>query len=594
LAAVLPPRSILGWLCLTGALGCALDPRTKNACNVVEDCPEGNACVAGRCMVPASGDGGPSGATDGGALGSTDGPVAQRASYLQVAAGPYHTCVLRADHTIACWGGAWDGRLNPPEGPFNQITVGDSHGCALGANQKVTCWGNDTAQERGPPDVKLVSLANSRAHSCGLDAAGRAYCWGIEKFGMTQAPPEVAFKELTLGGDFTCGLKMDGNVQCWGKALDPPVPAGPFTTVAAGDLNACGVRPGGQIACWGDGPTPEFQLEPGNYKALAMGGTFGLAQREDGTLRMWGQLDQDRAPPTDRFTQFVVGIRHACGLTVEGGLTCWGQDDAGERGPPPPLRSLSVGGNHACGLTAQDQMYCWGKHHGGIRSGFKHLAVSDGHWCGIDGSGLIQCDREENNKLGNPPTSAFEEVAVGAYHACARNAEGRVACWGWNVEDRLQAPAETFKSIAAGDVHTCGITTDGTLRCWGSTSGVHQPPAGTFTQVAVDQGACAIRTDGSAVCWGNSEATSDPDRQPPPVRFSQLSVSKYDVCGIQADTAKVICWGKDRSSFTDAPAGPFVKVGIAPEFACGLRPGGAVVCWGRFGWPDEPRPTLWQ
>jgi hypothetical protein len=45
----------VGWL---GLAGCALDTNLKNACQVAEDCPAGQACVAGRCGAPLLPDAG--------------------------------------------------------------------------------------------------------------------------------------------------------------------------------------------------------------------------------------------------------------------------------------------------------------------------------------------------------------------------------------------------------------------------------------------------------------------------------------------------------------------------------------------------------
>jgi alpha-tubulin suppressor-like RCC1 family protein len=152
-----------------------------------------------------------------------------------------------------------------------------------------------------------------------------------------------------------------------------------------------------------------------------------------------------------------------------------------------------------------------------------------------------------------------------------------------------------FQSIAVGDVHTCGVVTDGTLRCWGDRpDGVQQPPAGTFSQVSVGEGACALRADGSATCWGQSEATGDPERQPPPISFRQISVAGNEVCGLEAATNKVRCWGKSPWNLGATPEGEFTTVAAGENAVCALRPGGAVVCWGIYLWPDEPRPTKWK
>src|SRR2546425_9349036 len=89
-------------------VGCALDARGKNACRVVEDCPAGNACVDQICVAMPSSEGGvPDAPSDGGS---------SVASVLQVSAGSTHTCVLRVDGTIGCWG--LSARADAPPGTF--------------------------------------------------------------------------------------------------------------------------------------------------------------------------------------------------------------------------------------------------------------------------------------------------------------------------------------------------------------------------------------------------------------------------------------------------------------------------------------------
>ncbi|HOU90918.1 MAG TPA: RCC1 domain-containing protein [Polyangiaceae bacterium] len=44
--------------------------------------------------------------------------------------------------TQACWGADADGRTSPPAGTFVQVSGGFDHSCAVRADWVVTCWGS--------------------------------------------------------------------------------------------------------------------------------------------------------------------------------------------------------------------------------------------------------------------------------------------------------------------------------------------------------------------------------------------------------------------------------------------------------------------
>lgn len=123
-----------------------------------------------------------------------------------------HTCAARADGTVWCWGGNnpyWGGR---PTGQLGNgstqdsavpvqvvgltdavgVSAGYEHSCAVRANRSVACWGGDMDGELGAgevidhssvplpvvdlPDATQVSAAFHQ--SCALRSGGRVACWG--------------------------------------------------------------------------------------------------------------------------------------------------------------------------------------------------------------------------------------------------------------------------------------------------------------------------------------------------------------------------------------------------------------------------------
>ena len=61
--------------------------------------------------------------------------------YTAVSAGYGHSCGLRADGTVVCWGddNFW-GQLDAPAGAFAAVDVGSGHSCGLRTNGTIQCW----------------------------------------------------------------------------------------------------------------------------------------------------------------------------------------------------------------------------------------------------------------------------------------------------------------------------------------------------------------------------------------------------------------------------------------------------------------------
>jgi hypothetical protein len=69
-----------------------------------------------------------------------------------------HTCGIRIDGTVACWGAGttdtctvdtdWNCRQSmAPPGVFEQVVTGLNHSCAITSDRKVQCWGYDPPGE---------------------------------------------------------------------------------------------------------------------------------------------------------------------------------------------------------------------------------------------------------------------------------------------------------------------------------------------------------------------------------------------------------------------------------------------------------------
>ena len=201
-----------------------------------------------------------------------------------------HTCAIRVDGGIDCWGSDAYHATSPPDGQWTQVSVGEDDGCALAEDGRIACWGIYI----GPGEDALYSMAddyfrisNGRGMVCGLGADGRIDCWdtvaperiyqsfhgpwiamdnvGEFVFGVT---PDGVVREagggphlpqssngvvdLCIGGYLSsmCILDTTGAVRCTGF-LDG-APDATFTSVSCGWIHACGVTVDAQLLCWGD------------------------------------------------------------------------------------------------------------------------------------------------------------------------------------------------------------------------------------------------------------------------------------------------------------------------------------------------------
>jgi alpha-tubulin suppressor-like RCC1 family protein len=65
-------------------------------------------------------------------------------TFSQVSAGTKHSCAIRSDGYLTCWGYDYYGQVSDaPTGiTFNHISAGEEHNCAISSLGKIYCWGN--------------------------------------------------------------------------------------------------------------------------------------------------------------------------------------------------------------------------------------------------------------------------------------------------------------------------------------------------------------------------------------------------------------------------------------------------------------------
>ncbi|MYE71991.1 MAG: hypothetical protein F4240_01770, partial [Acidimicrobiia bacterium] len=89
-------------------------------------------------------------------------------TFTSVSVGKAHTCAVRIDQAIVCWGSNDDGQLDAPEGQYTAIAAGGSHTCALRTDQTINCWGNNNDGQLDAPEGQYTAMAAGGSHTCAL------------------------------------------------------------------------------------------------------------------------------------------------------------------------------------------------------------------------------------------------------------------------------------------------------------------------------------------------------------------------------------------------------------------------------------------
>ncbi len=182
--------------------------------------------------------------------------------FISVAAGGYHACAVRSDGTVFCWGFGNSGEigigvvsdsiteptavgcdLEDCSGDWTSVAAGAFHSCAIRADGSMRCWGGNRNGQLGVTTMGVNSLTPARAveggpwdqvaagtsHTCAL-SGGRVFCWGRNDHGQAgvgdtdnvPSPTEIVvsggagFRAIALGAEHSCAIRTDETLYCWG------------------------------------------------------------------------------------------------------------------------------------------------------------------------------------------------------------------------------------------------------------------------------------------------------------------------------------------------------------------------------------------
>ncbi len=139
--------------------------------------------------------------------------------WLDFSKGYDHTCGVSKEGELYCWGNNADWQLGlgqdsakkvtevtkvNDEKDWDRISAGDQHTCAVKSNGTLYCWGINTFGQLGTGEV-------------GRDTS---------KYVPTKIGHDSDWIDVHTGTFHTCALKKSGTVYCWGQNVDGQIGTG--------------------------------------------------------------------------------------------------------------------------------------------------------------------------------------------------------------------------------------------------------------------------------------------------------------------------------------------------------------------------------
>lgn len=340
---------------------------------------------------------------------------AATSQWTAVSAGASHTCAIKTDTTLWCWGANKAGQLGTGNNVdrtapavvssagagWTVISAGFDFTCGIRSAYRY-CWGlnssgqlglgdyadRNTPQRRSGETQNWAQVDAGLRHACGTRTSGTGQCWGDNTNGQlglgdttirntAQIVAGGHWMSMSAGAFHTCALDFDNLRWCWGRndahqlgmvaisGDDQLTPFhdpgdGQYTVVEAGDGTTCAVAGGSSrnLTCWG----------VNRYGNAGIGNTV--------------PADGNAWVSTLNWSTTTSGGFHACAIRATGTIYCWGRNDAGQlglgnntdkltetalpSGSQSPLWSkVSTGLRHTCGIRADATLYCWGYNYRG-------------------------------------------------------------------------------------------------------------------------------------------------------------------------------------------------------------------------------------
>ena len=101
------------------------------------------------------------------------------------------------------------------------FSAAGTHSCAIRADGALACWGDDSkGQLDGIPAGTFTAVSAGGAHTCAIRVGGTLVCWGDDSKGQLDGIPAGTFTAVSAGGAHTCAIRVGGTLVLLGRRLE--------------------------------------------------------------------------------------------------------------------------------------------------------------------------------------------------------------------------------------------------------------------------------------------------------------------------------------------------------------------------------------
>ena len=175
--------------------------------------------------------------------------------WLTTSAGYGHTCGIRTDRTLWCWGDNGYGQLGMgdyihrwraptqigTDTDWAHVESGGAYTCGIRTDRTLWCWGDNRYGQLGlgdtnphvvpvrvGTDTDWADLDAGGSHTCGIRTNHTLWCWGYNAYGElglgdtahrltpTQVGADTTWADVQLGILHTCAIRVEHTLWCWG------------------------------------------------------------------------------------------------------------------------------------------------------------------------------------------------------------------------------------------------------------------------------------------------------------------------------------------------------------------------------------------
>jgi alpha-tubulin suppressor-like RCC1 family protein len=251
----------------------------------------------------------------------------------ELTSGGAHYCGLEANGSLWCWGYNERGQLgigressNEPEPQritgfdgTQVVEAGGLHTCAIRQNDTLWCWGYNDSGQIGVGDLvnrtrptqtgcqpgqaaetcitNWASVSLGTFHSCAIRKGGELWCWGGN-------------------GNAQLGVGTTGTDERSPLRVNPP---NGWAAVSAGFQHTCAIRDDGSLWCWGNNEVGQL----GNGKRERSNVPSKVISPSGGGR--WEQVAAAAGGGPESGA-------HTCALRNDRTLWCWGKNESGQLG----------------------------------------------------------------------------------------------------------------------------------------------------------------------------------------------------------------------------------------------------------------------